>query len=818
MIVTFFDSQAAARAVQRDMTLADIAEMARSTRAAAKADLPWIKLAVFGDRRTPKGSLRHNANVTAITGIEADYDAMDMPMEDAAAILRGAGITALFYTSPSHLADLPRWRVVCPTSAPVGPELRASLTARVNALLGGVLARESFTLSQAYYIGHTGSASHTVLLVEGERTIDQAVGLPETYPIRLEPVAAPQVIHRPDAGPDERASDTLRSACDLLLGMTGGDTHPVLLRATYMVAPFILSGHLDEAETSTALADACATAVRPPNPGEMESALAGALAKATPYEPSTGGSEFDDGSAPVGPPPRPTIQIRADDLTGMVNLAEASLLASHELVYQRGGEVVRAGLARIRHPGGKSGVSLAVVPLGEVGLQEVLGRTAIWERWDAREEEWVRVGPPIAVARTYLARAGIGWRLPVLAGVVYAPTLRPDGSVLDRPGYDEQTGLLLDHQGLSFPPVPASPTQADAQSALALLDGLLDEFPFVGPVDRAVALSMILTSLVRRGLPTAPMHGLTAPTPGTGKSYLLDLATLISTGRKAAGAPWRRDDETENAKVLDSALLAGAPVLVLDNIEGELSGAKLAVILTQTELKVRPLGGSTEVTVQANQMVLANGNNLTVAADLTRRTLLCRLDAKMEQPEKRQFAAAPADLVMADRGRFVVAGLTVLRAYVLAGRPGLPRALGSYEAWSDLVRGALVWLGQADPVDSMGTARENDPRRNERLAVVSSWAEAFGADDVTTAQLIERSAQRSDLREALMDVAGAGGTINSRRLGRWLMAQRDVPTGGLTVRRAGLNRTGVAMWTLDGASPAARPEGSNVLEFERLLG
>ena len=49
--------------------------------------------------------------------------------------------------------------------------------------------------------------------------------------------------------------------------------------------------------------------------------------------------------------------------------------------------------------------------------------------------------------------------------------------------------------------------------------------------DRSVALSAILTALDRHAMVTAPLHGFTSPTAGTGKSLLVDLAAMLATGR-----------------------------------------------------------------------------------------------------------------------------------------------------------------------------------------------------------------------------------------------------------------------------------------------
>lgn len=154
--VTFFRDRWARTKVEVETTLAGLAVRIQASHAAVKGDLRWLKLATFGEARSDKGSLRFDANVAAITGIEADYDGEQVSFDAACQMVRQAGLLALIYSSPSHSEDKPRWRVLCPTSAELTPDQRQRLVARLNGLFGGILANESLTLSQAYYYGSVG--------------------------------------------------------------------------------------------------------------------------------------------------------------------------------------------------------------------------------------------------------------------------------------------------------------------------------------------------------------------------------------------------------------------------------------------------------------------------------------------------------------------------------------------------------------------------------------------------------------------------------------------------------------------------------------
>jgi hypothetical protein len=175
----------------------------------------------------------------------------------------------------------------------------------------------------------------------------------------------------------------------------------------------------------------------------------------------------------------------------------------------------------------------------------------------------------------------------------------------------------------------------------------------------------------------------------------------------------------------------------------------------------------------------ANGNNCTVGADFVRRTLQCALDSGLENPEAREFSVNPVAMVLADRGKYIAAILTIARAYIVAGSPGRLPQRASYEGWSDTVRSALVWLGWRDPVDSLSDVQAADPIRQQRAAVFSAWIEELTPNaDYQTRELIKQAEQynfseraRPALFDALFAVAAPHSgqpQIDPKRLGKWL--------------------------------------------------
>jgi hypothetical protein len=166
--VTIFTDAHASTLETKTLTLPALRDLICSARARSKSHLQLLKLAKFGDERTDRNCLRHNDNIRAIFGIETDYDGEQLSFDAAVATIRQARLAALLYTSPSHTDDKPRWRILLPTSDSWSPAMRERLVARVNGLFGGALAKESFTLSQAYYYGRVGDRPQRCEIVDGD--------------------------------------------------------------------------------------------------------------------------------------------------------------------------------------------------------------------------------------------------------------------------------------------------------------------------------------------------------------------------------------------------------------------------------------------------------------------------------------------------------------------------------------------------------------------------------------------------------------------------------------------------------------------------
>ena len=521
---------------------------------------------------------------------------------------------------------------------------------------------------------------------------------------------------------------------------------------------------------------------------------------------------------PAPPAQPPIIQLIEGELPRVVDEAEAALLAdiARQQLYQRGELVVRPVRLKLRaadmqgHKRETSGWQLLQVT--KPYMIETFTRVARFERWNERAKDWTAKNCPEWVADTYLARAG-RWKIPVLLRIVNAPFLRADGSLCERPGYDPDSALLyILGRGQSFPSVPAAPTLQQAREALDYLDDtLFEEFPFVEKVDRSVALSLVLTALDRHAMATAPLHAFTSPVAGTGKSLLVDLASLLASGEiTPVISQGSNKDETE--KRLGAELLSGNAIVSFDNCSSEVDSELLCQALTQRELRVRELGYSRNVRVPITALFTVNGNNLVIANDLTRRTLLGQLDAGVERPETRKFKRKVDEVAREHRGELVAAALTVLRGWHAAGTTHRGRADG-------LVRGMVA----PDPLPAAvarphRSLRQHQDHPRERPA---SLAAECGPDPVgdgaRNRRLLHRSAGHrqggragdrtvGDSRQAANPGRAGflscpdpgrrrakGGGISNERLGRWLNKNNGKIVGKLKLVRVGM-RTGYPLW------------------------
>ena len=257
---------------------------------------------------------------------------------------------------------------------------------------------------------------------------------------------------------------------------------------------------------------------------------------------------------------------------------------------------------------------------------------------------------------------------------------------------------------------------------------------------KAVALSALITPVVRGAIGVAPLHALRATTARSGKSYLVDVVSAICAGGPCpviSAAP----DDAETEKRIAGLLLAGYPLVTIDNVNGASAGIFFARPIERPLIRIRPFGGSGNHRDRKHRNAVRPGNQMHVRGDMVRRTLIADLDAGLERPELRAFRNDPVATVLAKRGAYVSACLMIVQAYIVAGWPEKLPPIASFGDWSDLIRSALVWLGCDDPALSMELARADDPDLGETREMIAVWREVLGCGESFTAREVAEKAE-----------------------------------------------------------------------------
>jgi hypothetical protein len=201
-------------------------------------------------------------------------------------------------------------------------------------------------------------------------------------------------------------------------------------------------------------------------------------------------------------------------------------------------------------------------------------------------------------------------------------------------------------------------------------------------------------------------------------------------------------------------------------------------------------------------LFLSSGNNVGPVQDMTRRCISIHLDPGCETPAARNFKRPElVREVLRERGRYVSAALTIVRAWIVANRPKATcKSLAGYGDWSDLCRQPLLWLDCADPTASVFEAMTEDPDRETLGRLLTAWHLVFGKTPAMVRDAVKQSTifrgERGELHEVLHDIADQRGEINRRKLGWWIKRHAGRIIDGRRFVRASGNRSAEA-WQVD---------------------
>ncbi|RJL19580.1 hypothetical protein [Bailinhaonella thermotolerans] len=453
-----------------------------------------------------------------------------------------------------------------------------------------------------------------------------------------------------------------------------------------------------------------------------------------------------------------------------------------------------------------SPLPVAASPLTPESLAALLAQHAYVYRMRSRRtdggEEFYEeeVTPLRGILASVLA--GKTWPgVPPLRGVIGAPVLRRDGTLLQEPGYDPATGLYLAAK-VTLPPVPDAPTPAQVRAAREfLLDRFLRDFPWAGRADRANYVALLATPILRhftRSL--TPFALIDATMPASGKSILTGGPGMLYGQRVV---PWPYTEE-ELRKSITAVLAEQVGVVVWDNLaEGTvIDSPTLALLVTAGVWSDRQLGASRNIATVNDRLWMATGNNLQVGGDMASRTVRVHLDPDMPRPEQRdqtRFGIPHLDQWITVPSNQLTVLWHLLILVLDWTRNGAPRASGlsmrQFTPWAQALGGFLAHHGIDGFLTNAADVRAIDEDESRWRAFLACWHALHGSQPMTAAEL-RRSGEPDRFGDTEHDrwdgqfiTTHTGRLPNALALGRLLTGQTGRWRGDYVIR-SGKNERG----------------------------
>ncbi len=480
---------------------------------------------------------------------------------------------------------------------------------------------------------------------------------------------------------------------------------------------------------------------------------------------------------------KPFIRILPGEMDAIIDRCE-QVLADLGDFYRFGGMIGRIEYSKTGEP--------FFSPLNYRNLGRVLGREIAWYQWV--KGGWGRCDPPVSHVRTLFEESSFKHLLELL-GIARQPYFREsDGQLVTTAGYDPVSKLFGAFDPDDFERI--EPTREAAEKSLSKIESLLSEFSFVSDLDKAIALTAIMTAVVRSSINLAPGFHVHASTIASGKSYLSEVIALFAGSGFSEKTTYPKGAE-EATKVILSLLLRNPACIEFDDMDRNWKPhSVIKRMFTSEFVTERVLGVSKTATVSTRTLVLGSGNNVMPEQDLARRVLTINLDPKVEIPAALEYKNDPVATVRANRGKHIMAVINIIEAWQSAGSPkGELVNIASYSgSWTTFCRQPLAWLGIADPAVAVAEQINHDPDRETLGELLRVWHALFG--DVPTTirkavdqQVLYQNNADDHSREGLIDaldeairefpVTDYNGIINKNKLGWLLKKNENKIVGGL---------------------------------------
>lgn len=330
--------------------------------------------------------------------------------------------------------------------------------------------------------------------------------------------------------------------------------------------------------------------------------------------------------------------------------------------------------------------------------------------------------------------------LPVLRRIARIPGIRPDGTVMQTPGYDAATQLYY-APDVELSAIPDAPTDTEVGWAKGELIRPIQDFAWQSNADLAAAIACLMQAIL---LPMIdgprPIYVFEAPpkAQGTGKSKLAHTLQTIVNGFYRDTPLGTREEEVE--KRIGMVVQERDLFVNFDNVSGYVASDSLCILATSENWQSRKLGTNDSIRGPTPGIVSITMNGGRFSRDIARRVVMCRLDAGVADPFRRGGFAITDLIPWAKRRRpyLIRAAVILARAWVAAGRPADPamdKVMGSFEAWRTVVGGVVRWLGLTGLHAACEAAQERDPSTAEAATFIGEWVRYFGTQATSAGNL-----------------------------------------------------------------------------------
>lgn len=491
----------------------------------------------------------------------------------------------------------------------------------------------------------------------------------------------------------------------------------------------------------------------------------------------------------AGVTPAPEIDVTYEPFA-IIGIADAISAGALPETYVRNGQLVQIAemSGDVLMDEGHT-LPLRVVPISPDGLRRLLARhTATYRIAKRKNKETgkdeyfqVPVSPTVVVAKAVLSDTH--WpKVPALLNVAHAPVFRPDGTILQEPGYDEATRLYYAPLR-EMPKVPDVPDVVDVGNAREfLLNYVIADIPWADGSSRANFVGLLMTPMLRpfiKGL--SPLGAVDARAAGSGKTLLTDIIGYLYGSTSRA---WVSDDGELRKSITATLQGTSEPVVVLDNVgeRDQVDQPTLAKLLTGATWNDRELGSSRQIDALNDRLWMVTGNNISFGGDIPSRTVLVSLDTGEPDPDKRSgFRIPDLNTWLEDeknQSQLLYHLLVLGRAWVVAGAPREDRTMRNFRRWACAMAGFTAHHG----IDGFMTNTDALNTHDEETAIWSAflvtWHDMFGRAPKRATELLKSSEMQFDGQSSIADpwdgtflTRTDGGKLTSKGLGAMLKSK-----------------------------------------------